>query len=407
MLVLGCHIGECHYESGNHRAAKRIPVLSALMTFAGLEPQRLRLDWVSASEGERFSRIVSEFTEAVRALGPVQWRYPGRHAAIQAAGSLTDIQHLLQLAEESPVISDSGFRDQATKWQAYSQDIQSIARELLQNQSVDVVIGYETGPRGRARPVFVREVEQAQRLVWNQDCTHNLFVYVEDTLKRQKPAGDRKPAAAIVAKPCDVRSLNVLLAENRFERDQVHVIGVTCTGIRDGAGAGTYPGDQHWPLQDRCLDCAIHTPVIYDTLIGGTSTNEFPQQPSQPSASVKSTLVQALDRLEPFIRCYACRQACPLCYCPTCLFERDDSLWVGMGIGLNEKRTFHLGRAYHLAGRCIGCDECTRVCPMDIPVNLLNQKLAQEMQKLFAFQAGLERQPSPIHTVLGGEERAS
>ncbi len=74
VLVLGCHIGECHYDTGNHRAAKRLPILHALMQFAGLEPERLRLDWVSASEGERFSRIATEFTEAVRALGPVSWR---------------------------------------------------------------------------------------------------------------------------------------------------------------------------------------------------------------------------------------------------------------------------------------------------------------------------------------------
>ncbi len=74
VLVLGCHIGECHYNTGNHRAAKRLPVVQALMAYAGLEPERVRLDWVSASEGERFSRIATEFTEAVRALGPIHWK---------------------------------------------------------------------------------------------------------------------------------------------------------------------------------------------------------------------------------------------------------------------------------------------------------------------------------------------
>jgi F420-non-reducing hydrogenase iron-sulfur subunit len=74
VLVLGCHIGECHYDNGNHRTAKRIPALHNLMEFSGLEPERLRLDWVSASEGDRFARLVTEFTEAVRELGPCQWR---------------------------------------------------------------------------------------------------------------------------------------------------------------------------------------------------------------------------------------------------------------------------------------------------------------------------------------------
>jgi F420-non-reducing hydrogenase iron-sulfur subunit len=81
VLVLGCHIGECHYDNGNHRTAKRMPVLEALMTFAGLEPGRLRLDWVSASEGERFSHIVEEFAGAVRALGPCAWRTAARAPA--------------------------------------------------------------------------------------------------------------------------------------------------------------------------------------------------------------------------------------------------------------------------------------------------------------------------------------
>jgi ferredoxin len=95
-----------------------------------------------------------------------------------------------------------------------------------------------------------------------------------------------------------------------------------------------------------------------------------------------------------------------MCNCPTCLFERDDSLWLGMGAGLNEKRAFHLGRAYHLAGRCIGCDECERVCPMNIPISHLNRMLAREVEAAFGFRAGLAPVPGPLVTVLDrGEGR--
>ncbi len=76
VLVLGCHIGECHYDNGNHRTAKRIPTLQALLGFVGLEPERLRLDWVSASEGERFASITTEFNDTIRALGPCHWSRP-------------------------------------------------------------------------------------------------------------------------------------------------------------------------------------------------------------------------------------------------------------------------------------------------------------------------------------------
>ena len=70
VLVLGCHIGDCHYVTGNHRTKKRFELLSKILAHVGIDPRRLRLDWASASEGERFSQIVTEFTETIRELGP-------------------------------------------------------------------------------------------------------------------------------------------------------------------------------------------------------------------------------------------------------------------------------------------------------------------------------------------------
>jgi F420-non-reducing hydrogenase iron-sulfur subunit len=74
VLVLGCHIGDCHYREGNHRTAKRMPVLRNLLSYLGIRPERLRLDWVSAAESTRFAQVVTEFTEEIRALGPSELR---------------------------------------------------------------------------------------------------------------------------------------------------------------------------------------------------------------------------------------------------------------------------------------------------------------------------------------------
>lgn len=379
VLVLGCHIGECHYDTGNHRAAKRLPVLRELMTFAGLEPERLRLDWVSASEGERFSRIATEFTESVRALGPAAWRAaPGDW---QAAA-----EPLLPPEKDVPM--------PAVDCAAKTDALRSAAKRLLASGEVGCVIGYEVGPRGRTRPAFAYSVEEADRLAWNPDATHNLVTYLPAKLK---PKGKEPPEkVAVVVKPCDSKAINVLLAENQFQRDQVHIIGVTCDGLQDEDGH----------LQARCQVCPERTPLVCDTLIG------------EPPVTVRAGHLVAADRLEKLspsermefwlsqfdrcIRCYACRQACPMCNCPTCLYERDDSTYVGMGIRLDEKRTFHLGRAYHLAGRCVGCNECERACPMDIPISLLNRKLAQVMEESFQFRAGMTVTPSPVVTVLAG-----
>lgn len=72
VLILGCHIGECHYIDGNHRTAKRIPVLRKALSYVGIDPNRLHLDWVSAAEAPRFAQVTETFVETVRALGPLE-----------------------------------------------------------------------------------------------------------------------------------------------------------------------------------------------------------------------------------------------------------------------------------------------------------------------------------------------
>ena len=409
VLVLGCHIGECHYESGNHRTAKRMPALQALLTFTGLEPERLRLDWVSASEGERFARIVTEFTEAVRALGPARWLVSGTPPSPLARPLSTEKGHVSPLMDSAEAITRA-LRDQA--------------RQLLGSGQVNCVIGYEVGPRGRVRPAFVRDPQEVERLVWNQACSHNLTRYLPQKFEpKRSGAGDPEGGerVAVVVKPCDSRALNVQLAEHLYSREQVHAIGVVCPGIVEqnpGLSNGGQPGlmaPGPLPLQDRCLACAERTPLVYDTLVQGSSEPERPEpglRAGLPEAEIERLQALSpaeraefwLSQFDRCIRCYACRQACPMCNCPTCLYERDDSLWVGMGIRLNEKRAFHLGRAYHLAGRCVGCNECERACPMDIPISLLNRMLAGEVETAFGFQAGLAPVPPPFVTVLGGEE---
>jgi ferredoxin len=279
------------------------------------------------------------------------------------------------------------------------EQIRTKARELLESDQVQCVIGYEMGSRGRARPAFIYEVDDVERLVWNQDCTHNLVTYLHD---KKKPArrGEAPPHVAIVVKPCDSRGLNVLLAESQIERERVYVIGVACDGIVNGDAE----------LQARCMRCDEREPVVYDLLVG---------EPPQVDVSDDYADLAVLEAMTPAervafwlkqydrcIRCYACRQVCPGCYCTVCMFERDDSLWTGIATGIKEKEFFHLGRAYHLAARCIECNECERVCPMELPLSLLNRKLVKEVQALFGYRAGVEPVKGPLLTMLGEGEEA-
>jgi F420-non-reducing hydrogenase iron-sulfur subunit len=88
VLVLGCHPGDCHYSEGNYKCQRRVPLTRKLAEKMGIDPRRIRLEWVSASEGARFTQVVTEFTEQVRALGPLQlsdWTFDRASADAQLA----------------------------------------------------------------------------------------------------------------------------------------------------------------------------------------------------------------------------------------------------------------------------------------------------------------------------------
>ena len=256
------------------------------------------------------------------------------------------------------------------------------APELLSLGEVSCVVGHEQSPKGRIRPTFVYKESQADRMVWNQACNHNLVVYLREMVAstRRQDAPDR---VAVVARPCDVRALNVLIHEDQLHRDQVFVIGVTCPGMLDDAGT----------VQDHCERCKERVPVFYDALVGEPpqlGVNEEPWADVRELEALEPTerLAFWTREFDRCIRCYACRQACPGCYCYECLAEQVDPAWVSIAHRIPEKAFFHIMRAYHLAGRCVECHACDQACPMHIPLSLLNRKIAKDVEALFGYVAG-------------------
>jgi L-lactate utilization protein LutB len=88
------------------------------------------------------------------------------------------------------------------------------------------------------------------------------------------------------------------------------------------------------------------------------------------------------------IRCYACRQVCPVCTCNECFTDRDNVGWQGKQSNLAENRFYGLTRVFHIADRCVECGECERSCPMELPLMLLNRKMIKDLADLFAMQEG-------------------
>ncbi|MEW6007171.1 MAG: 4Fe-4S binding protein [bacterium] len=252
-------------------------------------------------------------------------------------------------------------------------EISEIASELLEKKGVSLIIGYEEKD-GIASPCFIKDKDDTKRLVFNEGCFHNLSVYLTRI----------KEKCAIVAKPCDVKSIIGLIQENQIKRTDVVIIGVACPGLN----------------VKKCKSCPDKNPLIYDYLIGEKiEERAFEDKFSEVIEFEKKDPKERWDyfknEFSRCIRCYACRQVCPLCYCETCIVDVSIPQWISKANSSSSNFIFHLTRALHLAGRCVGCGECERVCPMNIPLSLLNLKMEHEVFKLFGYTPGKEINAKP------------
>ena len=309
-----------------------------------------------------------------------------------------------------------------------------IAQELA---NVDFVLGYGRGfDPLHATPVTVRNEKDLDRLIFDATCVQNLATSLY---------GLRGKRLGVVVKGCDSRSIVQLLQERLWERENLVIFGLPCEGVldlaklrasmdiasvkearvegspRDGLLRLKLAGDggervrdieTRGLLADKCLRCQHPNPLVYDHLIGPEIA---PQGAEDDYADLHA--LEKLSTQERFdfwkrqmgrcIRCYACRNACPLCVCKhVCLADSREPHWLSAEATLQEKWLFQVMHALHLAGRCTECGECQRSCPMGIPILLLKRMMNRELKELFNYQAGvnLDAVP-PLHTFLMEEDR--
>jgi len=298
-----------------------------------------------------------------------------------------------------------------------TREIRESARKLLRDGQVQVVIGFERGSLPlRSRPCFVRREEDIDRLVWDGCCETNLARYLPK----------RKEKAAIVAKGCDSRAIVELIKENQVHRDQIVIIGVPCNGMIDGLlieakmGRGSIVEDEGSAeklilkrtnseeildrtdfLHEHCKACTHPDPVLYDVLVGQPSAeaakDTFSDVEAFGARDEEGRWAYLVHEVGKCIRCYACRNACPLCYCPECFVDASQPRWVGKSTELSDTMVFHLIRAFHLAGRCVACGACERACPMGVDIRKLNRKLQKDVKDLFNHEAGMSlEEASPL-----------
>lgn len=289
------------------------------------------------------------------------------------------------------------------------------ASALLADGTVDRVLGWKAGEFGYdvTPAVFRSAQELEQSFVWNDFCGANFSKYlVKETLGEGK--------VLVFLKPCDTYSFNQLLTEHRFDREKVYAIGVPCDGMLDGSKlrdrAGElasfavegdtvtvetlYDGTLTLPraelLPDRCVNCKSKKHVAYDELLGEDGdvldSHRFDEVERLERMTADERYAFWQNELSRCIRCNACRDVCPACTCEKCVFDNPNSGVENKAAANSfEEKLFHIIRAFHVAGRCTDCGECSRVCPQHIPLHLLNRKFIHDIDRFYGdYQAGAE-----------------
>lgn len=239
------------------------------------------------------------------------------------------------------------------------------ARTLLASGEAGVVIGFGNGSAGSVRPLFVRDPARADDLVFDERCVHNLAVYL------LKPEVKALGKAAVVGAKAVLRSILQLASEQQLkDRDLIVLVPDPDGTVRRldtmaQIEAAVTSGDAELTREERArLDKVASMPR--------EQRWQFWQQ-----------------EFERCTKCYACRAACPMCYCAQCVVEVNQPQWIPVPPHPLGNLEWHLVRAMHLAGRCVGCGECARACPVGIPLDLLNQAIREEIAEQFGARAGL------------------
>ncbi len=320
-------------------------------------------------------------------------------------------------------------------------EIRKVAQSLFAEGRIDLFLGFEQGSLPlRSRPC-VAHADGTDRLVWDSFCSNNLAAYLpkyyENLPGRPKKRDKPYPRIGIAAKACDLRSIVAITKEKQVRRESLVVVGVPCRGmidtrkveaaaggevvgheeLDDGTLSVTLPGgktlsfEREKVLQDCCLECRHPMPEGADVMVGGEARKPgdggYARVREFEAKSREERWEHFRSELSRCIRCNACRQACPTCWCKECFAEHTNLRWIGAGTEPSDQMFFSVIRIFHQAGRCVECDACYRACPMGIDLRLYTKKIVKDVEEAFGYLPAFDPKELPPLSTFGEKDTDS